>query len=126
MIDDAQAADILALADRLVRYFAQRYEATRSQAITLKEMSEALAVPQDAVANPLGYIIESPASGRRSSALPDGPAWQFMPGPNSMDFPALDRVLAQLADWSAPRRSLRSWIMQHKKLATATVRFRSR
>lgn len=119
LIDDARAEDILALVDRLVRYLAQRYEATRSQVITLKEMGEALGMPEAAVANALGYIIEGPASGGRSSALPEGPEWQFMPGPNSMDFPTLDRVLAQLADWSAPRRSLRSWIMQHKRLATA-------
>lgn len=123
LIDDARAEDILSLVDRLVRYFAQRYEATRSQAITLKEMSEALAVPQDAVANALGYIIEGPASGGRSSALPDGPAWQFMPGPNSMDFPTLDRVLAQLSDWAlgTSRRSrlarVVSWAERHKALA---------
>jgi hypothetical protein len=119
LIDDPRAEAILVLVDRLVRYFAQRYETTRSQAITLKEMSEALAVPQDAVANALGYIIEGPASGGRTSALPDGPEWQFMPGSNALDFPNLDAVLAQLSDWSAPPRSLRSWIGQHRKTAAA-------
>jgi hypothetical protein len=100
LIDDARADEILVLVDRLVRYFAQRYETTRSQAITLKEMSEALATSQDAISNALGYIIEGPASGGRSSGLPDDSEWFFRPGSNSLDFPSLDPILAQLAEWA--------------------------
>jgi hypothetical protein len=134
LVDDDRATNSLALFNRTLAYLRTEYGKQPGRQITLKEVSEALAVSQAQAAQALDLVCESPASASRSIGYPNEPEWYIQPGEQSLDYPDLDAVLAQMAEWAqraswGPKverngkilylNAPRAWIAAHKKLATA-------
>jgi len=59
VISDARAKELLALTDRVLAYVASEYEKQPGRQITLREVSDALQVPQEATGRALALVNES-------------------------------------------------------------------
>lgn len=105
--DSNRARSLLALVDRLLRYLVLQYEAERDQQLSIAQIGADLKVPFDTLREALGYLIDTPAVGTRAVGLPDSKNWWLTPVEQSLDYPNLDALLLQLAEWSA-RSDLRT------------------
>lgn len=115
LIEGKRAAEILELINRILGYFAKEYQRERDRSITLGEISSALGAQLELVADAVGFIVESPASGSRSIGLPNGVEWFFIPGESALDFPDLDSVIRQQIAWEQPVRGSR-WEGWHRRI----------
>lgn len=100
LANDDRAKSLLALLDRLLAYQRSAYGKEPGRQITLQEVSEALSVPEAAAAQALDIVNESPASASRSNGYPLRPDWYFIPNEQSLDYPNLNAILRQMAEWA--------------------------
>ena len=100
LIDSNSARSLLALVDRLLRYLVLQYEAERDQQLSVAQISADLKVPFDTIREALGYLIDTPVVGPRTIGFPDSENWWLTLVEQSLDYPNLDALLLQLAEWS--------------------------
>jgi hypothetical protein len=116
----------------VLRYLGTSYEGEPGRSVTLRELTENLNASQHEIGEALAYVNDSVASSSRTSGYPADPDWSVTPSERSLDYPDLNSVMAQVAEWAerdaaAPPFSgfvpfdesveKPSWIKKHKGLS---------
>ena len=99
LIESDAARSLLKEADRLLGYLERQYEAGCDQNLTVDRIAQDLQVSQQTSMELLRYIVETPVAGPRSSGFPNSLDWGLTPTEKSLDYPDLDALLNQLAQW---------------------------
>jgi hypothetical protein len=111
LIDDGGARSMSALVDRVLVYLAAELESREAEReVTIGEMATAFEAPVEQVADALAYLFEGPMSAGRSSGFPAGAEWYVIPNEQTLDWPDLDALLRQMAEW-AENATTRSYLL---------------
>ena len=105
LIDSSAARSMLEVVDRVLRYLSERYQSHPDGKITLGQLCADLDITEQSGAEALGYLIDTPVAGPRKSGYPDSADWWITPVEKSLDFPDLDSLLRQLAEWATREES---------------------
>lgn len=100
LIDSSAARSMLAVVDRVIRFLSERYQSQPDDKITVAQLCVHLDIPEQSAIEALGYLIDTPVAGSRTSGYPDSADWWIRPIEKSLDFPDLDSLLGQLAEWA--------------------------
>lgn len=111
VIDNERSRGLLETGDKVLEYMCAAYEQEPGVQITLMDISRAIDVNLAAVADVMGYIVETPAAGGRSSGIPAAPNWYVIPGEQCLDYPHLNAVIEQLVEWAEESDSAREQLM---------------
>jgi hypothetical protein len=111
LLEDERARQMLALVDGVLIYLAAELERrTAERNVTIAELAAALEVPEEQVADALGYLFEGPMSAGRALGFPEGAQWHVIPNEQSLDYPNVQALLRQMAEW-AEGAATRSFIL---------------
>lgn len=100
LIDSSAARSMLAVVDRAIRFLSERYQSQPDGKVTVVQLCAQLEIPERSATEALGYLIDTPIAGPRKSGYPDSADWWITPIEKSLDFPDLDSLLGQLAEWA--------------------------
>jgi hypothetical protein len=111
LIEDEHAKRMLALVDGVLIYLATELDQrTSERKVAIAELAAALQAPADQIAEALAYLFEGPMSAGRTSGFPAGVAWYVIPNEQSLDYPDLEALLRQMAEW-AERAAMQSFLL---------------
>ena len=117
LIESNAARSILTVVDRALRYLSAQYEAQRDRKLALAQLSAYLGIPEKSAAEAFRYLIDTPVAGPRKSDHPESADWWVQSTEKSLDYPNLDSLLRQLAEWSTREEPA----IRHTPIAHATL-----
>ena len=100
LVDSESARFLLDVVDRLLAYLNHQYKRQRDQRIPFTRICDDLQLAQESIATALRYLDDTPVIGTRASGDPGSDGWWLTPMESSLDYPDLDALLPQLAEWT--------------------------